>query len=341
MPASLTPLAPSLPQDYTLDYNYAAPFYGLMGSNHAAQAESYWRPITDWMPAARIKAQAQARIAGVSCPSSALYYACHLSPWGLMSLDPMTRYMSWNGHHALPLFLNHFEYTLNASFAEGVVLPLLDGLNQWWGCFLNKTATGPGPDEYVYADVRGDMENEGQKVPNPQIALSFISRTLRAQLDISAQLGLPVPALAAELAAHLPPWNTALANYSVAGGNFTRQSDTRCNNDLATWYNVTDEGACEDLCRNNPQCGVYSYCPVYGGGPPSGGCSGSGGEPKPLTCWGYPPSALPHCTHRVPADLGWMSGYRANATDGTALVWTSYAAASKDASNPFATYPMW
>jgi hypothetical protein len=72
------------------DYNYNAPFFGAFGSNHAAQAASFWGPIIDWMPAARLKAQAQAGYAHVTCPADALYYACHLAPWGLMSLDPMT-----------------------------------------------------------------------------------------------------------------------------------------------------------------------------------------------------------------------------------------------------------
>ena len=76
---------------YRLDYNYNAPYFGAFAANHAAQSASFWQPILDWMAPARIKAQAQAALANVSCPANALYFACHLAPWGLMSLDPMTR----------------------------------------------------------------------------------------------------------------------------------------------------------------------------------------------------------------------------------------------------------
>ena len=81
------------PAVQTLDYNYAAPYYGVFGANHASQAEAYWGPIVDWVPAARVKAQAEAARAHVTCPATALYYACHLAPYGLVSLDGMTRYM--------------------------------------------------------------------------------------------------------------------------------------------------------------------------------------------------------------------------------------------------------
>ena len=105
--------------DLTLDYNYAAPFYGVYGealfvcvcgggwkekgskpaplspphprktgSNHPDVAAAYWAPISDWMPRAQAKAQVQAGLARVSCPATALYFNCHLAPWGLSSLDP-------------------------------------------------------------------------------------------------------------------------------------------------------------------------------------------------------------------------------------------------------------
>ena len=313
--------------DYTLDYNYAAPYYSVFGSNHAEQAAAYWGPILDWMPAARVKAQAQAKLAHVTCPPNALYYACHIAPWGMGSLDPMTRYMSWNGHHAALLFINAFEYTLDADFATTHVLPLLDGLNEWWHCYLNKTTTGPGPDDYVYNDVstfNGDYEHEGQIVPNPQIALAFVYRTIRAQLSIAATLGLPVPAAAAEINEHLPLLNTATV--TVGGANFTLLNNTRCNGDIATWYNVLSTSACERLCAGDPACGLFSYCPPFVPGAPSGGCSGSGGEPAPNTCWGYDAARLPLCTRR-PQDAGWESGVR-NASNVSATVWTAFRGAA-------------
>jgi hypothetical protein len=85
--------------DYTLDYNYAAPFYGAFASNRPEQAEAYWAPVLAWLPPARIKAQVQAEAAHVTCPAQAAFYDCHLAPWGLASIDPMTKYMAWNSGH--------------------------------------------------------------------------------------------------------------------------------------------------------------------------------------------------------------------------------------------------
>ena len=36
--------------------NQEAQFYAVFGSNHPAQASSYWAPIVDWLPHAREEA---------------------------------------------------------------------------------------------------------------------------------------------------------------------------------------------------------------------------------------------------------------------------------------------
>lgn len=138
-----------------------------------------------------MKAQKQAALAHVQCPSNTLYYACHIAPWGLQSLDPMTRYMSWNGHFTALPFISRFEYTNDVNFTLTHTLPLLEGLNSWWACFLNKTLDPTAPDGYYYNDVNSfnpDYEHEGQQVPNPTIAMAFVRRTIRAHVDIARRL---------------------------------------------------------------------------------------------------------------------------------------------------------
>lgn len=333
--------------DYTLDYNYNAPYFGVFSSNHPQQAEAFWRPVVDWMGPASIKAQAQAGYAHVDCPANALYYACHLSPWGLMSLDPMTKYMTWNGHYTALLFINHWEYTRNATFAANVTYPLLDGLNAWWACYLNKTSTGPAPGDYLYMDnnwANPDYEHEGQPVPNPQIALGFIYRTITAQLDIASTLGLQPPSVLLDIAAHLPPLNFATVNYTT---NVTFQTlpNTRCRNDEATWYDVGSAADCQALCASSqPSCGAYSYCPPADQQPPptGGGCSGTNGEPKPNTCWGYDIAQVPNCVTNATLNAGWTSGARNGTSPPTqATIWTGYQGASEAQSDWFAMYPLW
>ena len=68
--------------------------------------------------------------------------------------------------------------------------PFLDGVNAWWGCYLNKTLTPGGGYEYHdWNRLNPDYEHEGQRVADPQIALAFIRRSMDAQSDMAAALG--------------------------------------------------------------------------------------------------------------------------------------------------------
>lgn len=324
--------------DYTLDYNYQAPYFGAGGANHAdLLAGSVVGPIADWQPPARRKAAAQAALAGVACPAAAQYFACHLAPWGLLSLDPMVRYMTWNGAFAALPLLSAVEYAQNASFALSVVYPLLEGLSAWYVCYLNRTAS-PGGSGYVYDDANGrnpDYEHEGQPVPNPQIALALIARVAAATLELADALGLPPPAGVADVATHLAPFNAVNYSGPVPGAaNVTLLPDTRCHDDSHTWYDVGDAAACGALCAAAPGCALMSYCPPDG----TDGCTGAGGEPRPHTCWGFTADKRPGCT----AAPGWTSGVvtAAPAPPGT-QVWTAYRGAGVGDSDWFALYPVW
>jgi hypothetical protein len=162
--------------DYTLDYNAEATFFGAFASNHGAQAQSYYDYLLRWKAPGAAMAQQQAKSLGITCDAEALHYACHLAPWGFQSFDE-TFYMHWNGHYSTLLFINAFEYTLNASFTQDVVLPYVSGHNLWWACALNKTML-PNSSSYVYRDTRQDAQHEGQIVPDPQIGLAFAARTM-------------------------------------------------------------------------------------------------------------------------------------------------------------------
>eukprot|EP01065_Artemidia_motanka_P032904 TRINITY_DN39886_c0_g1_i1.p1 TRINITY_DN39886_c0_g1~~TRINITY_DN39886_c0_g1_i1.p1 ORF type:complete len:762 (+),score=211.77 TRINITY_DN39886_c0_g1_i1:54-2339(+) len=201
--------------DYTLDYNQEAQYYGVYSSNHPELASAYFPPITEWEGAARAAAVVAANTANITCPSKTMHYACHLAPWGYQSMDT-TIYMHWNGYFAALLFINDWEYTRNKTFAREVTYPLLDGLNAWSHCFLMNETTSGG---YVLRDWNEkypDEEHEGQKVPNPQIALSLMRRVASAQLDIARAVGLVAPDYLQEILGHLAPFNTAEYRYSEA-----------------------------------------------------------------------------------------------------------------------------
>ena len=125
--------------------------------------------------------------ARVTCPPTALHYACHLAPWGLQSFDQSV-YMHWNGHFAALLFINAWEYGRDDAFAANATYPLLAGLNDWWGCYLNRTANASAPGGYQFEDTNTwnpDAEHEGQLVPDPQIGLCFVARSVWALISVS------------------------------------------------------------------------------------------------------------------------------------------------------------
>ena len=105
--------------DFTLDYNQEAQFYGVFSSNHGDLAAAYFPPITAFEGHARSLAVLWASTAQVKCPTKATVYPAHLAPWGAQSFDTTT-FGDWNGHFAVLLFINHWEYTRNASFATEV-----------------------------------------------------------------------------------------------------------------------------------------------------------------------------------------------------------------------------
>lgn len=321
--------------DFTLDYNYESTFYGVFSSNHADQAEGYWGPIIDWMQPAQQHAQQQAKAANITCPSNAMHYACHLVPWGLQS-DDQSVYMHWNGNFAALLMINHWEYTLNASFAATVTYPLLDGLNAWWACYLNRTTFNATSGAYYYGDDRvlnPDEQHEGQPVPNPQIALALVSRTMWAQASICNALGLAVPSYVDDILTNLYPFNTNLFSWTnSSGSNFTIWNDTRCHNDSGFIPGDT-LGACMASCASMAACDIFSFCP-------SSAVAGCQDGPS---CWQFAAAENGTCTYGA----GFTSGRKIGGPAPQNLsVWTAYGStedgsATVGESDEFSLYPLW
>lgn len=313
--------------DYTLDYNYESTFYGAFSSNHPEQTASYFPPVTSWMSAAASLAQTEASAGHVECPPNALHYACHLAPWGLQSFD-QTVYMHWNGNFAALLFINHWEYTRDAAFALTHTYPLLDGLNTWWACFLNATTNSSAPGGYQYEDVNSfnpDEQHEGSPVPNPQIGLAFIQRSMAAQLDIAITLGLKdIPAFLYDIPTHLVGFNTGTVNASSPHGGFEVWPNTRCHFDSGELPASSVE-QCQTACSLSPICDIFTFC----ASPEVPGCTYG------PTCWQF----IAACNGTCLPSANWTSGVKLSPP--TAVeVWT---ACSDDScsSDEFSLYPLW
>ena len=157
------------------------------------------------------------------CAATALHFNAHIGPWGCGDLDEhweaqSGQHMMWNGAFGSLLFINDLEYMgANRSvFFKKNSLPLLEGLLDWWDCYLVKTPCSPagtracpGPGGYRYDDAN-DAVNEGTKTVNSQLGLAFVAR-------LADTLGRLVPAAgitsrssetARDIAAHLAPFDT-------------------------------------------------------------------------------------------------------------------------------------
>ena len=96
------------------------------------------------------------------------------------------QHMMWNGVFGALLFLNDHEYmgANRSAFFSNTSLPLLEGLLDWWACYLVKTPCSPPGTAgcpaggYRYDDAN-DAVNEGSKTLNSQMGLAFVARGVR------------------------------------------------------------------------------------------------------------------------------------------------------------------
>eukprot|EP00039_Didymoeca_costata_P020988 m.343040 g.343040 ORF g.343040 m.343040 type:complete len:884 (-) comp22244_c0_seq1:144-2795(-) len=332
---------PSWHGDYTLDYNQEAQYYGMFSSNHGDNTAPYYAPIEDWMVSANKMAKDKATQDKLNCPPNALHYACHLAPWGYQSQDQSV-YMHWNGNFAALLFINNWEYTRNVTWAKTHAYPLLDGLNAFWSCFLKKKTVGKS---YIYEDFNildPDNEHENQRVPNPQIALALIRRSLSAQLDMAKSIGISAPSYVQDILTHLAPYNTGKSMKPPAPsptlncsdvGNFNVQQNTRCSNDYHMGSESTVE-CCRARCESEPECIAFTFCPSKN----VSGC------PDGPSCWQY--NTRSSCGHQ---GEGFVSGSKTHSPSPSPspppsplrTVWTAFDNATPLQSDAFSLYPLW
>lgn len=162
--------------DYTLDYNYQAPFWAAFPTNHVELADPYDDPILAWMPRGRGLAQ--------QVHAQGLVYYTHLAPspgWSgdnFRSLDQKS-----DALFAAVNCIQRWRYTRDAAYARRV-WPFLVGVADFWDHDL-KLVDGR------YIDTN-DAEEEHLWGPsndvNPATVIGFLNMLYPALLDISDQL---------------------------------------------------------------------------------------------------------------------------------------------------------
>ena len=169
--------------DLTLNYNAEATYYGTCSSNHLETLEPYIQTILDFLPAAKVLAQGQFP----QCPN-AVYFPGHILPYGVTTADNGDMGQRQMGiFAALPLIL-YWRYTSDPAFAARV-LPLFEGLAQFWDCALTKTQDDRLHDLVDCAEEL--CSPDGQNQPDPTVTLSILPGFFDAAADMAASLGRP------------------------------------------------------------------------------------------------------------------------------------------------------
>ena len=138
--------------DYTLSYNFQAPFYGTYSSNRIPVALSQYKPILDYVPQGRINAKA------FNC--TGLHYPVHIAPWGFSGSLAMGPAGNLGQHSTASFcalnFIAHWDYSMNMTFLKTTVYPFLTEVAEFWECWLQKQNTETG---YRWVDPH-DCTNE-------------------------------------------------------------------------------------------------------------------------------------------------------------------------------------
>jgi hypothetical protein len=210
---AVTSTLPNWEGDYTLDYNYQAPFWGAMASNHMELVENYDQPLLDQMSRGRATGQYILGINGI-------YYYTHLIPAPGWDDDPG----SFWGQKSNSLFgavncAMRWKYTRDVNYAAKVY-PYLKGVADFWNSYLSLQNN-------QYVDYNDSVaENTGPDT-NPATTIAFIQLVYPALVQMSQALNVDQSSQAT--------WNDIIARMSPL--NIVPSSSIGSLNSLGAPYN--------------------------------------------------------------------------------------------------------
>ncbi|WP_377273233.1 hypothetical protein [Peterkaempfera sp. SMS 1(5)a] len=161
--------------DYHTNYNYEAPFYAALSTNHIAQMDAYDQPVLDWQSAGQALATANGY--------SGVYYPVGLSPKGT-SADTNLHNQKSNAANLASDMVMRFEYTGDTAYANKVY-PWLKQVGLFWQNYLTWDAAN---NRYV---ISNDAPHEDQSYPqtNSGMSLGLVHLLLQGLIDMSTALG--------------------------------------------------------------------------------------------------------------------------------------------------------
>ena len=159
--------------DYTLDYNYEAPFWAALPTNHLELANNYEQMMLDQIPRGLAIAQ--------HYQNKGLYWYCHLIPTPGWSDDYGTFWGQKSGSlFAVVNCVQRWRYTHDIAYAKKIY-PLLKGVADFWDNYLVLKNNR-------YMDIDDSAgENTGHDT-NPATTLAFIRLVYPSLIEISRLL---------------------------------------------------------------------------------------------------------------------------------------------------------
>ena len=195
--------------DYHTNYNYQAPFYAALSTNHIPQMAAYDQPVLDWQSAGQAMA-AQNGFTGV-------LYPVGLSPKGTSADTNMYNQKSDAVNLASDMVMR-FEYTRDLAYAK-MVYPWLKQVGLFWQNYLVWDAAN---NRYV---IVNDSPHEGLPYPQTNSALSIglIHLLLQGLIDMSSALNRDPGTRATwqKISSHL----SALSTMTLDGQTVLRETE--------------------------------------------------------------------------------------------------------------------
>lgn len=162
--------------DYTLDYNYEAPFWAAFPTNHVSLANPYDAPLLNWLGRGTALAK--------KIKAHGIVYYCHLAPAPGWSADNFRA--SDQKSDALFAAVNciqRWRYTHTKAYAR-LIWPFLRGVATYWDhdlTFVNGhyESLKDAPDETLFGPT---------DAVNPATTLAFLGMLYPAVINMSRQL---------------------------------------------------------------------------------------------------------------------------------------------------------
>jgi alpha-L-fucosidase 2 len=162
--------------DYHTNYNYEAPFYAALPTNHIDQIGAYDRPILDW--------QARAQSLASQNGFTGVLYPVGISPGGT-SADMALHNQKSNAANLASDMVMRFEFTYDTGYAN-TVYPWLKQVGLFWQNYLTWDAAN---NRYV---ITNDAPHEDQGYPqtNSSMSLGLVHLLFQGLVDMSTALNV-------------------------------------------------------------------------------------------------------------------------------------------------------